>query len=381
MKPFGALSTWLVRRHLRGPLVPVTIIFFSALAFAQPTLGEPGSALRHRGLVGLVLGAGGLILMLLALVLPYASLRLRRAPAPGGGPIMGLRQLGVFCGHSIALVATACVLAFATHAFVLVRLGDLDDRGRPPLVRDIWARAPSAETALPRVGDRLDLELPFSNLPREQPVVRLRLAPRLLYDAAGYHDTAHGGLDAAVDLFWRVKGRRQAHHQILRFARGRPEVIDLRLRDGQDVLHARGGDWLEGAIEVRLQRRGGGQVPVFDAGSILLLGTRGSALATVLRSYLLLAISALAVLATCQWFSGFVSYPLAVAATLTIALVSTTFAPWLPGAALPDPAAQIGFGAAISWADLLPVSIKAAILAGVVALLPLVDRRLGGAVS
>ena len=83
MRPFGALSGWLVRRHLRGPLVPFTVILFAAVALAQPTLGDPGSALRHRGMVALELGAGGLVLTLLALVLPYASLRLRRMSVPG----------------------------------------------------------------------------------------------------------------------------------------------------------------------------------------------------------------------------------------------------------------------------------------------------------
>ena len=122
-------------------------------------------------------------------------------------------------------------------------------------------------------------------------------------------------------------------------------------------------------------------MPVFDAGSILLMGTRGSALATVLRSYLLLAMSALAVLATCQWFSGFVSYPLAVAATLTIVMVSITMVPWLPGAPMPDPAAQIGFGGAVGWSDVLPALLKVASMCAVIAVLPFTDHRVGGTAS
>jgi len=388
VRPFGALSGWLVRRHLRGPLVPFTVILFAAVALAQPTLGDPGSALRHRGMVALELGAGGLVLTLLALVLPYASLRLRRVSVPGGGPTIGVRQLGAFCGHAIIVLTTACLLAIATHAFVLMKVGDPDQRGRPPLVRQIWARVPDKETSLPRVGDALDFELPFSALPREQPIVRLRLAPRLISDGSRSTNRAHGGLDAGVDLLWRVKktgglvgplrDRDFRNHEILRFSRGRPEIVELRLADAGDILRAGGGDWLAGSVQVRLRRRGGGQVPLFDPGSILLFGTRGSALATVFRSYLLLAVSALAVLATCQWFSGFVSYPLAVAATLTIVLASTTVAPWLPGAPIPDPAKQIGFGGAVGWTDLLPVLAKTGVMCAVIGGLPLVDRRIAG---
>lgn len=376
--PVFALSGWFVRRHLRGPLVPVVMLAFAAVAAAQPILGDPGSALRHRGTVALLVGAGGLVLLLLALVLPHASVTIRRQSVPGGGPPLPGRQLGALLGHALTLTVVTCLLAIICQGLVRLRIGDPDARGTKPLVRSVWGRAPEARVRLLRGGPPLVLRLPFENLPREHPLIRLRFAPRMFLDPTHSGDGQHGLTEGAVDLRWRVRGERRIKHKVLRFSRGRPEKVDLRLREASESHRHQGADWLSGVLEVELSRRGGGQVPTFEPGSILMMGTRASAMGTIIRSYLLLGLSALAVLCVCQWFSGFVSYPLAVAATLTVALTSVMAAEWLPGTPTVDPSELISFGAAVSWPALAGTGQKVLGASAVVVLLPLVDRRAGG---
>jgi len=369
----AALCNWLVKRHLRGPLIPVSVVLFAAVALAQPTLGEPDSALRHRGTLSLILGAGGLILTLLALVLPHASLRLRLRSVPGGGPGPSFRQLGVLAGHGLGLVVMACLLAMTTHFLLLLRIGNPDARGSRPLVREILTTEPGERFALRDPEHPMVLKLPFHSVPREAPEVRLRLAPALVLESRS--QAPSGGMDARVQVSWRMDGAGPMQRRTVRVNRGRPQVVTItidRNRAGGD-----GANWLSGVLEVHLARQSGGAVPVFTPGSITLLGNRASALTTIMRSYLLLAVSALGVLALCQWFSGFVSYPLAVAASMTVVLLSGTALPWLPGAPSPDPGSRVSWGAAVAWADLLP---SVARLVGCVLLLsffPLVDRRMG----
>ncbi|MAG58179.1 MAG: hypothetical protein CMJ83_17980 [Planctomycetes bacterium] len=375
MRPLFALTRWLVHRHFRGPIIPVCMVLFVLLALALPLLGETNSVLRRRSFIALHLGAGAIVLMLLAVVLPHASLGWRRGRGPGGGAGPMRRQASAFLAHGLLLSCAACALGLATYGFARLSLGDPDARGTPVIIRDVWGEGPSVVAPVTGAGPPLRLSLPFAGLPREQPIVRLRLAPRVVVDRRSRGDRQFGSMEAALELLWRPDAEPRWRRKTVRFRRGRAEIVELRLEDSRKMLELQDAGRISGSLEISLQRRGGGQVAVFEPGSIVLLGTRGRVLSTILRGFLLLALGAMPLLAVCQWFSGFVSYSIAVGATITVALAGALLDPWFPGAQLLDPGARVADGLALAWTDLWPTAVKAGAFGAFVILLPFSDRR------
>jgi hypothetical protein len=343
----------------------VIAFLFVIVASSLPEVGGRGPA-RIAAAAGLHVGVGGLLLVVAAAVLPLASVNERRRGLPGGLGPFGVHG-GALGAHGLVLIVAAILLGLLSFALLVLRYGQPDRRGTPPVLRRVLDQGPPSPFVLAVAEREVAMTLDFDNLPADWPRVRLRLHPRWRV-LPGQEDLIAGTLAYRVHLRHRVGGAGRWSSQTVDFARGGARQIEIAIPPPGRA----------GTLELRLAKGEGGYALSFGPGSVMLLGPRASTVTSLMKSFLLLGLAAVAVLALAMWLSGFVAYPIAAAGALTAALASALVASWLPGIPLIDPGALLRGGLGVGWEDLGSSALKALLWVSAVVLLPLRDPRLEG---
>jgi hypothetical protein len=368
VRALGAIFTWVTRRHTRGPLLFLVGALFALIVASLPLTGDPGSSARFRTTPVMHLGAARIVLLVLAVALPFVSLGLRRGVGSAAAVPLPVRQLGTFLAHGCLVAVSALLLFGISYALLRLRVGDPDARQAPIVVRTVLGSAPESATPI-RGGHPVRMRIPYAGVPGDHPVVWLHLKPRLVLDMGAEASSMRGELM----LHWRREGQAGFAPERITFRRNRPEILELRLDDPGVLNQAGGSRWQSGVLEIEFLQVPGTLVSVFDPDSIVLYGPRGYFLTALLRAFLALGLAAFPALALCHWLSGFVSYPIAVAGGLTGVLALALGAPGFSGM---DPAARLAAGGAVGWGDLVGALLAAGICTLVVTALPFIDRRL-----
>ena len=362
MRGAAAVVRYLTLAHRRSPLLLLAPALFTIVLSAMPSVGEPGSATRMRAASALALGSGTLVLILLAVVLPLASVPLGRRSSPFAVLSAPGRQAACVLGHGLILLVSAALLAAITIGIGTLSFGS-EAYFEGKVVREVLATGPL--TGFDLGPDRRDHPVTFDLDPERHGSthLRVRLAPRL-HAEPGEFSLRGGSLEAPLEILYRAGGSTRWRLREAAFRFGLPATVGLDLEPNA-----------RSPLELLLRRSGPGFRMEFPPGSIALGGAPASLPATVLRGFLILALAAWPVLTVCLWFSRIVAYPLAVAAALTLALVAAVAVPWLPGGTFVDPSERITVGDALGWGDLLVPALVALGWTVVIAAIAVRDDR------
>lgn len=362
MKRFLAVVDFLLRAHLRGPIMLLAVGLFALLFESAPAVGAPGSVSRVRTAAESALGLGFLLLAVTALVLPLTSLwwtgPTRLGAALGRRPV----QAGSLVGHALFLLLLAGVLG--ALGYVLVRLRHED--ASAPVVRRVLARMPEGTVRLDARHPRHELRIPAGSLEAGRGVYRLRFRARARITAR--RPGSLPGLSYPLKVAYRVAGDPVwIELPRLTVRRAREETLDLH-PDPEAAVRG---------LEIRFSRPAPGYELIFPRGSMRLLGGPAGMLASMLRGFMAQGLGALSLLAVVLWLSRFTAYPIAVCgAVVTAAASAMLFPRVLPGAPWPDPGGLLLGGMSVAWGDLGPAALKAAGAGAVAVLLAVHDRRL-----
>ena len=352
----------IVRRHTRSALPLIALGAFVVLAQALPLERGASAPELRRQMLAAVLNAGAIVLGCCALALPAATLRERRGIGWVGGLHPALRGLALWTGQSSVLVLLGCLLGVAGALLVLLVAGISERPNEAATLRETWDCGPN-QPVLVTAGHRFVCEIPAPSLESsaQERLFELRLSPvvRVLEDAA-----APDSLRVALALSVRASDGRELAANRVTLLPAAAASISFRVvpRDGPVVL--------------LLRAPHAGLALEFERSSLQLRGGVASVLATTLRALLGLALLAAALGAATLWFSGFVSHPLAVLATLTL-LVGLAMSPL----EMPDLVGQVRSGAAIGWNELGECALPAVVSAGVCTAFAFRDRRAGGGLA
>jgi len=363
VRAFLSCLLFLVSHHVRSPFILVSLILFSLTVSAAPEVSESGLIFSLRTAGSFSLGVGHVVLLSLALVLPFVSRHHSSRSRFGAARGRWFLQGASVAAHGAFLLLLA--LCLVPVAFAIMSLRQSTDVGstRQPIVREVLD---SSEPFLLHEKEPTRIfQLDVSGLAPESRELHVRFRPSVVVIKRRAPQALR--MSFPLDIAWRPEGT--GSWRLL-------EPITFRRNRSEQISFVVPVDATPGRIELRLHQVGAGHALSFPRGGVLVLGGPASFVYSLILGFVVLGLAAWSLMACCLWFSRFVAYPLAVAAALTLLLIGAVSATDIfPGFPVTDPGRMMATGQAVGWGDLAGTGFLAVIWTGLAVALPFQDPR------